>query len=63
MAPERAQRITPEQLLRARLRAALGDLQDVVGDADLLPPEARKQVLAALGALAEAIALVTAQKD
>jgi hypothetical protein len=61
MAPERVQSITPEQLLKARLRAALGDLQDVVHDADLLPPEARQQVLTALGAIVEAIALVTAQ--
>jgi len=62
MAPARAQCITPEQLVRSRLRAALAYLQDVVNDADLLPPDARVQVLTALSALTEALALLQTQE-
>lgn len=40
-------------------KKALGYLQDVVSDSDLLTPVARKQVLTALSALMEAVALVT----
>lgn len=48
MASEYAQRITPEQLVKARLRSA---------------SDARKQVLTALEAIVEALALVMAKED
>ena len=62
MALEHLSPLTAEQLLKARLRAALAYVQDVVADADLLPLDARVQVLRALSGLTEALALVQTQE-
>ena len=53
--------LTHDQLLRARLGAAYAYLAEVAGDADLVSPEVRAHVLAALGHIMEARAQLAQQ--
>ena len=55
--------LTPHQLLKAQLRIAHEALVEVVSDADLLSPEARGHLAAAVGHLMEARALTAGEAN
>jgi len=55
--------LTPHQLVKARLRIAHEALAEALNDADLLSPETRAHLAAAVGHLLEARALTAGEAN